>query len=113
MSLSSQRGQSTVEVVAMLPVAAAVAFALLQALAAGISAQLADHAAEAGAVAILQGHDPQDAVRKALPGWSRSRSDVSVDGRKVRVRLRPPSISSDLARLLETTAHADAGPRAR
>ena len=49
----SPRGQSTVEVVGMLPLLAIVAFAALQILAAGLAAELADHAAEAGAVAIL------------------------------------------------------------
>src|SRR5215210_5409105 len=71
-------GQSTVEVVAMLPLVAIVAFAALQILAAGLAAELADHAAEAGAVAILEGTDPHDAAKHAIPGWSGAHVDVAV-----------------------------------
>lgn len=107
--MSSQRGQSTVEMVALLPVLAAVGLALMQLLAAGAAAEYAGHAAEAGAVAIVQGHDPVQAARKAVPAWSR-RVDVKVDGRRVEVRLTPPAIVAALGRLLAASAEADAGP---
>jgi len=109
----SRRGQSTVEVVAILPLVFVVALALLQVLAAGLAGELADHAAEAGAVAILQGRDPREAAFEALPGWSRDAADVRVREREVTVRLRPPSISAELARLLDATAVAHAGPERR
>ena len=70
----------------MLPLLAIVAFAALQILAAGLAAELADHAAEAGAVAILEGTDPHDAAKRAIPGWSGSHVDVAVHGKTVRVR---------------------------
>lgn len=105
-----ERGQASVELVAMLPVLVAAALALIQLLAAGIAAELADHAAEAGAVALLEGGDPAAAARASLPGWSRDRLSLKIDGRRVRVRLRPPSLSESVASLLTATATADAGP---
>jgi hypothetical protein len=102
-------GQGSVEVVAMLPLVALVAAAILQLLAAGLASELADHAAEAGAVAILQEREPREAVRDALPGWSRERVDVAIRGRKVEVRLRPLALTASLADLLSAEAAADAG----
>ena len=106
-----ERGQSSVEVVALLPMLVLVALAVLQLLAAGASAELAGHAAEAGAVALLQQRDPRQAVRDALPGWSRERVSVAVRGRRVEVRVRPPALTASLADRLATTARADAGTR--
>ena len=87
--------------------------AAAQLLAAGAAGELADHAAEAAAVALLQGADPKAAARDAVPGWSRERMSVRVDGRRVRVRLRPPSPIPALADLLEASREADAGPAPR
>ncbi|MFL5837967.1 MAG: hypothetical protein ACJ76K_15470 [Solirubrobacteraceae bacterium] len=95
----------------MLPVLAIVAFAALQILAAGLAAELADHAAEAGAVAILEGTDPQDAAKHAIPGWSGAHVDVAVHGKTVRVRVRPPAVVRSVGNLLASTAEAKAAPR--
>jgi hypothetical protein len=92
------------------PLLVAVALAAAQVLAAGAAAALADHAAEAGAVALLQGTDPAAAARGAVPGWSRRRMEVKVHGRQVHVRLRPPALISALGALLEAGGNADAGP---
>ena len=104
-------GQSTVEVVGMLPLLAIVAFAALQILAAGLASELADHAAEAGAVAILEGTDPHDAAKHAIPGWSGAHVDVAVHGKTVRVRVRPPAVVRSVGNLLASTAEAKAAPR--
>jgi hypothetical protein len=103
-------GQATVELVALLPLAALIALAIGQLLAAGAAGELAGNAAEAGAAAILQGADPTVAARDALPGWSRDQADVRVDGRRVEVRLRPRVVAPILADRFEATATADAGP---
>ena len=108
--MSSQGGQSTVEVVGLLPVLAVAGMALLQLLAAGAAAEYAGHAAEAGAVAIVQGGDPEQAARKALPAWSERRVAVRVDGQRVQVRVQPPALITRLGSLLAATAEADAGP---
>jgi hypothetical protein len=106
---SSEQGQSTVELVAMLPLLVAVALAVAQVLAAGAASEFAGHAAEAGAIALLQGGDPARAARDAVPGWSRSRLDVRVRGRSVRVVVRPAPLVPPLASLLTARAEASAG----
>ena len=55
----------------------------------------------AAAVALLQGADPRPRRARRVPGWSRERMRVRVDGRRVTVRLRPPSPIPALAGLLE------------
>ena len=110
---SGEGGQASVELVMLAPLVVLVVLAAAQLLAAGAARELAGHAAEAGAVAWLQGEDPRAAARHAVPGWSRERMTVRVDGRKVRVRLRPASPISSLAELLEARDEADAGPEAR
>ncbi len=107
--LAMQRGQASVELVAMLPVAVAVMLAALQLLAAGATRELAGHAAGAGAVALLQRANAREAARDAVPGWSRARMAITVRGPAVTVRMRPPTLLPGLAALLESTVHADAG----
>jgi hypothetical protein len=86
-------GQATVELVGMLPILLIVALAAGQVLAAGVGRELADHAAQAGAMAILQGGDPAQAARSALPGWARERVEVSVhDGGRVEATVHPPGL---------------------
>lgn len=101
-------GQAAVELVGALPLVVLVLLAAGQALAAGAARELADHAAEAGAVALYQSADPEDAAREALPGWARDRVRVQVHGGEVAVRLRPPSALPGVAHLLEATATANA-----
>lgn len=103
-------GQASVELVALAPAVLAAVLAVSQLLAAGAAQELADHAAEAGAIAMLQRADPAAAARGAIPGWSRGRVDVRVQDRHVRVRVRPRSFLPALAELLEATGDAHAGP---
>jgi hypothetical protein len=107
--LASERGQAAVELVSLLPIFAAVALAILQALAAGAAAELADHAAQTGAVALAEGGDGAAAARAGVPGWARDRIHVVVSGSKVRVRLTPPSLLPGLGDRLAAMAVADAG----
>ncbi len=106
-------GQASVELVALAPLLVIVVLAAAQVLAAGAARELADHAAEAGAVALLQGTDAKAAARDAVPGWSRGRLAVRVDGRRVRVRLRPRAFLPALGGMLEASGDADAGPAPR
>ncbi|WP_259314849.1 hypothetical protein [Capillimicrobium parvum] len=94
----------------LLPVLLAVALGAAQLLAAGVAHEAADHAAEAGALAILQGGDPADAARDAVPGWARDRVAVDVAGRRVSVAVEPPSPFPGLADRLTAHASAHAGP---
>ncbi|MDX6697042.1 MAG: hypothetical protein QOE65_439 [Solirubrobacteraceae bacterium] len=94
----------------MLPLLAAAGMAILQLLAAGAAHEYAGHAAEAGAIALADGRDARAAAREAIPGWSRRRLTVGVDGRRVEVQLRPPAILHSVGDLLAAEATADAGP---
>lgn len=105
-----QQGQASVELVGVLPLLVGLSLGIFQLLAAGAAHEAADGGAEAGAVALLQDRDPRAAVRRALPGWSRDRSRIAVDGRRVRVRVRPRGPLPALTRRLVVTAVADAGP---
>jgi hypothetical protein len=106
------RGQATVELVGILPLAVLVALAAGQLLAAGAARELAGNAAEAGATAILQGTDPKAAAREALPGWSDGHVEIAVSARRVRVVLRPVPVIPGVADRLKATVIADAGPEA-
>jgi hypothetical protein len=97
-------------VVALLPLLVLAALAVTALLAAGQARELAGHAATAGAMAILQGGDPEDAARAAAPSWPSSRLHVRVDGRRVHVTARPAAPLGIAASLLEANAVADAGP---
>ncbi len=104
------RGQAVIEALAIVPLLLAGALTAGQLLAAGICRELAGHAAEAGATAILQGSDPLAAARRSLPGWSRGHLHVERDGRRVIVRLQAPQVVPGLAARLAGSAAADAGP---
>jgi hypothetical protein len=100
------RGQATVEAIALVPLMVAVGLGILQLLAVGYASVLAGNAAEAGALAVAAGGDPRSGVRQALPGWSRARARVEVNGGRVEVHLRPPSPLKALADGLEVTGTA-------
>jgi hypothetical protein len=106
---AASAGQASVEAVAILPLALLVALAIAQLLAAGAARELAGNAAEAGAVALLQGDDPAAAAHAALPGWSRERASVRVSGRRIEIRIRPRTVIPLLADRLVAMASSDAG----
>jgi Flp pilus assembly protein TadG len=102
----NERGQATVEALALVPVFVALGLGLLQLLAVGYASVLAGNAAEAGALAIARGGDPRAEVRRALPGWSAAHARMTIERGRVRVRLRPPSPLQALAERLQVTATA-------
>ena len=110
----SQLGQASLEVVAYLPALLLTGLLCFQLLAVGYAAVLADHAAEAGALAVANGQDPQAAARDAVPGWSRAHLTTRSDASRVRVELRPPSPLRYVAKRLIVVATASvattAGP---
>lgn len=107
-----QRGQASVELVAVVPGLVLAGLLCLQLLAAGYSLSLADGAAEAGAIAIAAGLPAEPAVRAALPGWADRRIELEVDGGRLTVRLRPPSAIPAVGRWLEVSSSAWARPPA-
>ena len=105
-SVGAERGQGSVEFLAVLPVVVVVALAAAQLLAVGYSSMLAGNAAEAGALALAGGGDPRAAARAAMPGWSRARAHVSVKRGEVSVSLRPPTLLRALTGELGVSARA-------
>ncbi len=110
---SGASGQATLEALGVLPLLVAIVLAAVQLLAAGAAHELADGSAEAGAAALLQGLDPEDAARDALPGWSRSRVSVTVSDSRVTVRVRPREVIPGAASRLTAVAVAEAGESLR
>ncbi|HEY5814944.1 MAG TPA: hypothetical protein VIS95_01230 [Solirubrobacterales bacterium] len=109
--MDREAGQSTVELVAALPVLLLAGLLALQLLATGYALTLADGAAEAGALALASGGQTKEAVRAALPDWAEDEVDVAVEGGRVTVRLRPPSPLPPVADHLTVTSSAVARPR--
>lgn len=99
-------GQASVELLAALPAVLLAGLLCLQLLAAGYALTLADGAAEAGALAVAGGRSAGPAARDALPGWARNRVRVAVDGGRVRVRVRPPTVLPVLDRRLSARSEA-------
>jgi hypothetical protein len=83
-----------------------------QLLAAGYAAVMADHAAEAAALALVNGRAAAPAAHAAVPGWPSSATRVRVRGETVRVTLFPPSpvpfLRGRLAATGEGTIHLPA-----
>jgi hypothetical protein len=107
------RGQASVELVALLPLVAVLVVLLWQAVVAGQAVWLAGTAARAAARAEAVGRDPTAAARATLPpdlrrGLSTSRED---DG-GVRVRLLVPSVVGGVRRILTISARARFRPQA-
>src|SRR5215210_1657814 len=92
-SIRGQDGQASVEIVALLPLLALVAFALWQAVVAGQAMWLAGSAARAAARAEALGADPASAARAALPPRLEAGLRVRAgDDGAVRVTLRIPAV---------------------
>jgi hypothetical protein len=105
---AAERGQATVELVAILPIVLAVAFAGAGVLAAHAAQDRADDAARAGAMVLLQGGDPEHAARELLR--SGEREGVRVQGSRVTVVVRPRLPLHLRLPQLDAQAMADAGP---
>src|SRR3954467_15522443 len=101
---AAEHGQASLELLAGIPALVLAGLVALQLLATGYSLTLADGAAEAGAMPPAAGNPGGPAVRDALPGWARGRSDVDVDGGRLTVHLQPPSPLSAVAQELAVSS---------
>lgn len=101
-------GQATVELVALLPLMLVAALAGGALLAAHVAGEQAGQAAQAGAMALLEGGDPRAAARRTL--GPHTHAAIHIHGRRVTVRVRPNLPIKTLEHSLTTTATADAGP---
>jgi hypothetical protein len=111
--LRAERGQSSVELVALLPLTLVLGLAILALLSARSAAGQAAAAAQAGAMAVLQDADPAAAARAALPAGARKHATIHVHGRRISVTVRPATEPGILRGRLTSTASADAGPEPR
>jgi hypothetical protein len=102
-----ERGQSTIEVVAVLPLVLLLGLALMTLLAGRSASEGAAAAAHAGAMALIQDEDPKAAARAAIPG---RRATIDIAGRRITVTVRPRLTLSFAPDLLVGKATADAGP---
>jgi pilus assembly protein CpaE len=86
----SERGQASVEFLAVLPAALLVALAGWQLALAGQAIWLSGNAARVGARAHAVGRDPADAARSALPSYLRHGLKVREGAGRVSVRVPVP-----------------------
>jgi hypothetical protein len=80
-----------VELAAGTAVLLLVALVGFQLLAVGYGAVMADHAAEAAALALANGDAPGTAARAAIPGWPKDALRVRSAADRVEVTLVPPT----------------------
>lgn len=80
-------GQASVELVALLPLLLVIALVALTAVAAHAADEQAGAAAEAAALALIQGGDPHAAAVAALP--PHTHATIAVTGHTVHVHIRP------------------------
>jgi hypothetical protein len=102
----TEGGQAAVELVGvalLLTIAGLVAF---QVLAAGQAVTVADGAAEAAALALANGNDPDRAAATAAPGWPRRAVRVERAGGAVSVTLAPRTPLGILRARLRVTSRA-------
>lgn len=105
---TDEAGQASVELVAFLPLVLLIALAIFSFAAAQAAREEAGAAAEAGALALLQGRNAREAAQAALSPASRTQARINVSGASVRVHLRAhlPLLANRLA----ATEEAHAGP---
>ena len=107
--LRSERGQSSVELLALLPLTVLIGLAVTAVLGIRSAAGEAATAAQAGAMALIQDADGEEAARAALPAGARRRADIRVQGRRVTVIVRATFQPPFAGRGLTATATASAG----
>ena len=110
---SSPRGQASVELVGLLPLVAVIALAVVTVLASHVAEEQAGEAAEAGALAVLQGGvEPKEAAEQSLSEEARKRATITVADGRVHVRVRPRIVLPipGLAERLAGEARAAARP---
>ena len=100
--MKCDRGQALVETLWLVPIAAAVIAAVSMA---GIwiyTGSEADAAAEAAAIALIQGGDPIAAAKASVPGWGKGSHSLRVtsQGGRIVVSLTPTGLAGRLAPLL-------------
>lgn len=102
----AERGQAAVELIGAAALLTIAGLAVFQVLAAGQTMAVADGAAEAAAIAVTNGEDPEEAVEAATPGWPRRAVELERRGGAVRVTLAPRTPLGILRGRLRVAAEA-------
>jgi hypothetical protein len=87
-----ERGQASIETVALVPALVLLTLALWQAVMAGWALVSAESAARAAARAALAGSSPRPAALAALPGGMRNGAGVRITPGGVTVRVHIPAV---------------------
>jgi hypothetical protein len=103
---SSERGQASVENVALVPALLILTVAVWQAVMAGWALVSAESAARAAARADLAGSPPRPAALAALPDGMRPGASVRLTGGGVTVRVHIPSVLPGLTATVSASAPA-------
>src|SRR4051812_36711163 len=104
-ALTAERGQSSAELVAIVPILVLLALALGEATSAGWAARSAANAARAGARAAEVGGDAEQVALDALPEILQKTAEVDqADG--IQVKVRAPTLIPGLPSLPLTAAAA-------
>jgi hypothetical protein len=106
------RGQASVELAVTAVALMLAGLAVFQVLVAGRMSSIADGAAEAAAIAVVNGRDPQVAARDAAPGWAQDRVRVGQRGGELTVTLAAPAILRLVPGPVRVTAKAAVRPPA-
>lgn len=109
MNPRTANGQASVELIAFLPLVVLIALTVFAFLAAHAAGEEAGAAAEAGALALLQGGSAESAARAALP--AHAHAVIDIHGTTVHVKVRPRLPIPALASRLTGEATAATGPR--
>jgi hypothetical protein len=109
--MSRCEGQASVELAGGVAAVLLVGLIGFQLLAVGYGAVMADHAAEAAALALAVGSDPDEAAAAAVPGWPQNALRVRSAADRVEVTLLPPTALSFLRGRLAVTGAAAVRPR--
>jgi hypothetical protein len=97
--MSDDRGQALVETLWLVPFAVGAMLSLVGVGGALVAESVADGAAEAAAIAELQGSDSAAAARKAAGGIGLTAVAVTSGHREVRVEVLPGKLPAQLAQL--------------
>jgi hypothetical protein len=92
---SGERGQASVELIAVIPAVAVLILLAAQIAVVGWTLWSAEGAARAGARAAASGGDAMQAVRSGLPGPLRHSAAITTSG-EVRVELAAPALAPGL-----------------
>jgi hypothetical protein len=111
--MRGSEGQASVELAGGVAAVLLLALVGFQLLAVGYGTVMADHAAEAAALSLVNGSDPARAARAAVPGWPKDLLRVRSAHDRVEVTLLPPTALSFLHGRLAVTGEAAVRQRPR